>query len=247
VREHVLVKAKKLMPLELARIRLRVGYLKRSLELAYAERKVARLLEQGTHGWVTWATRLEKELAARLAALDEDFALVVAANEPALLPQNVAAEIAELSERLVAGPYGERETVLTAEEAAVLEIPRGSLTPEEYREIQSHVTHTIHFLSQIPWTRELARVAEIAGAHHEKLDGSGYPYGRRAEAIPVPSRIMTIADIYDALAALDRPYKKAVPPARALEILEAERRAGALDGPLLDLFVAARIHERRTP
>ncbi len=118
----------------------------------------------------------------------------------------------------------ERETVLTAEEAAVLEIPRGSLTPEEYREIQSHVTHTIHFLSQIPWTRELARVAEIAGAHHETLDGSGYPYGRRAEAIPVPSRIMTIADIYDALAALDRPYKKAVPPARALETLEAERR-----------------------
>src|SRR5207244_1325064 len=89
-----------------------------------------------------------------------------------------------------------------------------------------HVVHTFQFLTQIPWTKELRRVPEIARSHHEKLDGSGYPYGARAEAIPVQSRMMAIADIYDALTASDRPYKKALRAEEALAILDAERRAG---------------------
>ncbi|MBI1845419.1 MAG: GAF domain-containing protein [Candidatus Rokubacteria bacterium] len=247
VREHVLVKAKKLMPFELERIRQRVAYLKRGLELAYTERRLQRTLEAGPHDWAPWVAALDKELAARLGALDEDLARVVMANEPAVLPQDVAAELAGLAERLVEGPHGERASVLTSEEAAILAIKRGSLTPEEYREIQSHVVHTIDFLGRIPWTRELSRVPEIAGAHHEKLNGTGYPLGRKADAIAVPSRIMTIADIYDALTALDRPYKKAIAPAQALDILQAERKAGALDGALLDLFIDARVYERQAP
>src|SRR6266446_1256323 len=110
--------------------------------------------------------------------------------------------------------------------------------------IQEHVVHTFQFLAQIPWTKELSRVPEIARSHHEKLDGTGYPYGARAEAIPVQSRMMAIADIYDALTASDRPYKKALRAEEALAILDAERRAGALDSALLDLFVEARVFER---
>jgi len=134
--------------------------------------------------------------------------------------------------------------VLTPEEARVLAIPRGSLTDEERLAIQQHVVHTFQFLTQIPWTKELRRVPEIARAHHEKLDGTGYPYGARAEQIPVQSRMMAIADIYDALTASDRPYKKALRAEEALAILDAERRAGALDGALLDLFFEARVFER---
>ena len=88
---------------------------------------------------------------------------------------------------------------------------------------------------------------EITWAHHEKLDGSGYPRGLLAPAIPLQSRMMAIADIYDALVAWDRPYKRAVSVERALAILEDEARSGKLDRDLLALFVSARVYERTLP
>src|SRR5262249_49055919 len=99
-------------------------------------------------------------------------------------------------------------------------------------------------LARIPWTREFRRIPEIARSHHEKLDGTGYPEGRRGGEIPVQSRMMTIADIYDALTAGDRPYKKGISSTEALDILERERQAGHLDGALLDVFVEAKIYEQ---
>ena len=109
------------------------------------------------------------------------------------------------------------------------------------------MVHTYQFLSQIPWTKELRRVPDIARSHHEKLDGSGYPEGRLAVDIPVQARMMTISDIFDALTASDRPYKAAVPVDRALDILNHERKAGAVDAALLDLFVSVKPWERRAP
>ena len=99
------------------------------------------------------------------------------------------------------------------------------------------------FLAQIPWTRNLRRVPDIAYAHHEKLDGAGYPRQLTADQIPVQSRMMTIADIYDALTASDRPYKKAVPHAKALDILGYEAKLKKLDQKLLDLFIEAKVYE----
>src|SRR3990167_6717687 len=112
------------------------------------------------------------------------------------------------------------------------------------KQIQSHVVHTYQFLDQIPWTREFRRVPEIARSHHKKLDGTGYPYGIRSDDIPLQSKMMTIADIYDALTACDRPYKRAVPVQTALDILNEERRAGHIDSVLLDLFIEAQVYER---
>ena len=103
------------------------------------------------------------------------------------------------------------------------------------------MAHTFRFLSQIPWTRTLRRVPEIAYGHHEKLDGRGYPRAVPAPAIAVETRMMTIADIYDALTASDRPYKKAMPGERALAILEDEARRGQVDPALLGVFVEAGI------
>jgi HD-GYP domain-containing protein (c-di-GMP phosphodiesterase class II) len=138
---------------------------------------------------------------------------------------------------------GTRHALITAEEARALSIPRGSLTEEEFAEIRSHVVHTFEFLSRIPWTRALQRIPSIAAAHHEKLDGSGYPRRLTAAQITLPTRLLTIADIYDALTARDRPYKAAVSPERALDILADESRAGAIDPDLLELFVSDRIYE----
>ncbi|MEK7700858.1 MAG: HD domain-containing phosphohydrolase [candidate division NC10 bacterium] len=244
VRERVLVKAKKLYPGDLDRIRQRVELVKRGLELRYAGKKIDYLLEKGRRRYQEQAAAYDAELAAYLAELDDSLTRIVMANEPALLPKDFAAEIERLAQRSFEDHVGGRHTVITPDEAAVLAIPRGSLTPEEIEQIQSHVVHTYQFLSQIPWTSEFRRIPEIARSHHEKLDGTGYPYGIKSDEIPVQSKIMTIADIYDALTAGDRPYKSAIPMDKALDILNQERRAGRLDSALLDLFIEARVYER---
>ncbi len=244
VREHVLLKAKKLYPVELERIRHRVALIQRDLELKAALEKLQFLRTRGRRGFAAFARRLDAELAARLAELDESLQRVLLANEPSVLPRDVLAHIRELPARAFEDHRGQPRAVVTPCEAAILSISRGSLTDEEVAEMRSHVVHTWEFLARIPWTREFRRIPEIARSHHEKLDGSGYPDGIAGDQIPVQSRIMTIADIYDALTAGDRPYKKAVPAERALEILDGERRAGGIDGELLDLFIAARVYER---
>ena len=99
--------------------------------------------------------------------------------------------------------------------------------------------HTYNFLKEIPWSRTLRDVPEIAGAHHEKLDGTGYPHGKRSDQIPVEAKMMAISDIYDALTASDRPYKKAMPAERALDILSGDVKRGQLDRELYDIFVGA--------
>jgi hypothetical protein len=243
VREQILVKAKKLLPGELDRIRQRVELIRRGLELRYAGKKVEHLFAKGRRGYAKLAATVDAELAAYIAELDQSIARVVAANEPAVLPRDFAAGIERLALDAFEDHRGHRETVITREEAEILAIPRGSLTAAEFKEIQSHVIHTYEFLARIPWTREFRRIPEIARSHHEKLDGTGYPEGRAGGEIPVQSRMMTIADIYDALTAGDRPYKKGIAPPEALDILDHERRAGHLDSALLDVFVEAKIYE----
>jgi HD-GYP domain-containing protein (c-di-GMP phosphodiesterase class II) len=244
VREHVLVKSKKLYPADLERIRQRIELLMRDLELGVTRRKLDWAVRRGQEGYREHAARLDAELAAALAELNEALDVIATVNEPSVLPQDFTSQLLHITAGSWEDHRGRRRTLLTPEEASILAITRGSLTDAERREIQQHVVHTFQFLAQIPWTRELRRIPEIARAHHEKLDGSGYPFGARAAQIPVQSRMMTIADIYDALTATDRPYKKAVRIEDALDTLREEQKAGALDGALLDLFIEARVFER---
>ena len=133
--------------------------------------------------------------------------------------------------------------LLAEEEVRALSIPKGSLTEGERKEIESHVTHSHEFLSKIPWPRGLRAIPEIAYAHHEKLDGTGYPRSLTAEQLLPQSRIITIADIFDALTASDRPYKKAVPSDRALTILEYEVNDGHVDPELYRIFREGKLYE----
>ena len=123
-----------------------------------------------------------------------------------------------------------------------LAIPRGSLNREERVEIESHVEHTYRFLTKIPWTEDLRDLPRIAGAHHEKLDGSGYPHGLTDREIPAQSKIMAVADIFDALTAWDRPYKKAMPLDRAIAVLEDEAARNHLEPELVALFREQRLY-----
>jgi HD-GYP domain-containing protein (c-di-GMP phosphodiesterase class II) len=247
VREEVLVKAKKLPAGQLDMIRQRAEIIRRGLELRHARRRTDWLLQHGREGYADRVAHWDAELAAVLADLDQHLKAVAAANEPTVMPDDVSASIRDLALHPYPDHLGDTLTLITAEEARILAIPRGSLTPEEYEQIQSHVVHTYQFLRQIPWTKELSRVPEIARSHHEKLNGGGYPDGWRAPDIPVQTRMMTISDIFDALTSRDRPYKPAVPVERALDILGQERRSGALDGDLLQVFIAIRPWDRPGP
>ena len=124
----------------------------------------------------------------------------------------------------------------------LLSIPKGSLDDGERKQIESHVIHSFNFLSQIPWTKDIRNIPSIARAHHEKLNGAGYPRNLTAAEIPFQSKMMTISDIYDALSASDRPYKKAVPTERALDILKMEANQLLIDAELFRLFTQAEVY-----
>ena len=246
VREEVLVKAKKLFPNHLELIKQRADLIKQGIELKHSQRKIAYLLERGRERFAEQFATDDAELTAFIQEVDQYLKTVIAANEPSVMPEEFANTIQQIAVKSFMDHLGNERSIITPLEARIISIPKGSLTEEERVQIESHVVHTFQFLTQIPWTKELRRVPEIARAHHEKLNGSGYPYGMRAEDIPIQSKIMTISDIYDALTAADRPYKKAVPLDRALDILHYEKKAGAIDGELLTLFIDAKVYQRVT-
>ena len=169
--------------------------------------------------------------------------MVLHANQPNVIEAGEYSVLEAIGEREFVDPDGQHRPLLTDREVHILSLRQGNLTPHERQEIEKHVTHSFNFLRTIPWTRDLARVPELAGRHHEKLDGSGYPQGLTADDIPLGTRMMTIADIYDALVAHDRPYKKALPLEQALSILEAEAKAGKLDVALVQLWIEAKAWE----
>lgn len=239
VREEVLVKGKKLYPAQLERIQNRLQQLTMAEETAFERARADHLLARGRDGYEAMLGALEAKRDARVSHLQRLLEAVMAANEPTLLPEDRAEELARLATASFAADDAGARPLLRCHEVAALRVRRGTLNEQERREIEGHVTHTYRFLSQIPWTPELRNVPEIAFGHHEKLNGLGYPRGLTAERIPVQVRMMTIADIFDALTATDRPYKKAVAPERALDILRREADAGELDRDLLNTFVGA--------
>lgn len=240
VREHVLVKAKKLYPHELDAVQHRFEFVSRSLEVDVLRRKIA-ALERGAPRDDLAA--LDEELAANRARLADAWQTVLHANEPTVLAAGDFQKIADLGRQTFAQLDGIVAPLLSEREVKSLSVMRGSLTTEEFDEIRSHVTHTYRFLSKIPWGKSFTRVAVIAGAHHERLNGTGYPNRLRSEEIPVQSKMMTISDIFDALTASDRPYKRAVPIEKAIGILDLEVKDGHVDAELVRIFKEARSWE----
>jgi len=236
VREQVLVKAKKLYDWQLAAVAQRFRYIRRLLEADVLRGKVE-LFRTSADVPPDELVAFDQVLAERLARIDDFWRVVVAANEPIPLDGPTRAGLDELATMTYPDEQGRPQPYLLPEERAALAVARGSLTPEERAQIENHVGHTLAFLRTIPWGRALRDLPSIAGAHHELLDGSGYPAHLRGDQIGIEARILTLADIFDALTAADRPYKAAVPLERALAILDGEARAGRCDRDLLHVFV----------
>jgi HD-GYP domain-containing protein (c-di-GMP phosphodiesterase class II) len=241
VREPVLVKAEKLYPHELEVLRARFDLARKDRQLQSYRRRMELVKQRGEKALAEIDAEEGEKLAKDLKELDEIFEFLIACNKPAVLARGGFERLTELKGHTFLDARDQEKPLLTPHEVEVLAIPRGSLSETERREIESHVTHTYRFLTQIPWTRALRRVPEIAYAHHEKLTGNGYPRAIPGPEIPVQSKMMAISDIYDALTASDRPYKKAVPHTLALDILKKEADGGQLDMDLFKIFVEAEV------
>ena len=239
VREHILIKAKKLVPGQLEVIQARFEFIERSVQVKYATEKLEALREGGNGEGLE---EIDGRLRQEIEQLKEWVQSIVAANEPTVMPEDKASMIEFLAQQTYEDISGQSHPMLEPQEFRFLSIRKGTLDPQERLEMESHVTHSFHFLTKIPWTPLMRGIPEIAYGHHEKLDGSGYPRGLAGEQIPLQARMMTISDIYDALTAQDRPYKRAVSPTVALDILHDEAGQGKLDKDLLDIFVSKKIY-----
>ncbi len=238
VREEVLVKAKKLYAHQLEGIQERIKICKAAAKINYLEK---RLRQSGND------LDLEKDYLNRVAQIEGYKDIILQANEPTILMNENIQVLDKIRSEQLLLPDGSNIALLTEEEFKALSVTKGSLTENERVEIESHVRHTYQFLKMIPWTKDFKHLTEIAYCHHEKLDGTGYPRGLVAHEIPLQSKIMTIADIFDALTASDRWYKEAVPTERAIEILFKEVEKGKIDPVLFELFVAKKIFEIAQP
>lgn len=224
-------KAKKLFPGDYDRLKLRLKYLRRSLELDFAQRSLG--AERCPDA------ELDRKREAVVAELIEITRAIDQLNEPAMVeedPATVIERIRGVALPAVTGVDEEPIPLLTEQEIFNLRTPRGSLNPEERLEIERHVVRSYEFVKRIPWPPEYANIPSYVRSHHELLDGSGYPDKLTAPDIPLQARILTVVDIYDALTASDRPYKKSASPDRAISILRDEAARGKLDASLVELF-----------
>ena len=247
VREQVLVKQKKLYGHDLTILRHRFHSLLQQADLEYERERAEHLLDHGPSDYKEVVAHLDLIRRERREQLSRWLDAIVRANEPTILPEGSFEELQEIGQQTFIDFDGVERALLGEDELRFLMINKGNLDPRERREIESHVTHTYRFLEQIPWTRELSGIPKIAFGHHEKLDGTGYPRGVGEHEIPVQTRMMTIADIYDALTATDRPYKRAVTPERALDILGFEAKDGHIDKHLLQTFIQAQVFTKVAP
>lgn len=238
VRESVLVKEKKLKEGSLENIQYRILLAQERLRSQALGKQLAMYRNDAFDQ--SRFTEIDQQLHNDIEMLKQFYNAIVEANEPSVLRQDNREMLDRINGYKLESSDDELD-ILSGEELELLSISKGSLSPLERKEIESHVVHTQNFLEHIPWTKEFQNIPTIAGAHHEKLDGSGYPHGMTDVQIPLPSKIMTIADIYDALTASDRPYKPAMNYEQAIDILMSEAKQGLLDIDLVQVFVDAKV------
>ncbi len=251
IKEDVLLKQKKLHSRELESILLRLDSLEYKDEASQWKQLVEGMLEMIAKNpnvdtqWLHAKVHdIQHHLETTKLRLRQMKSGIIQANEPYVLKDQKSLD--RIVNNIIQSSEHFGQKILTDNEMKILSIPKGSLSKDERAQIESHVSHTYDFLKQIAWTDGLEQVAQIAHCHHEKMDGSGYPRGIAGNEIPIQARMMTIADIYDALVAFDRPYKKSMHADAAIDILLMEANEGKLDSDLLRIFIEAGVYAHIT-
>ncbi len=223
VKEKILEKANKLSDEQIDVIKERYNSIKFSIKLE--------------------STDYEKEELSLIEANDElDFILKI--NVPGFLSDDDLERINNISKKRYLNVENIEQKYLSQIELDLLKIRKGSFAPEEMKQMQQHVVYTTEILKPIKFTEELKNVSVYAASHHEMLDGSGYPNKLKAGDIPLQSRILAIADIFEALTANDRPYKKAMPLKKSLSILQEDAERGKLDSNIVNLFIKDKVYKQ---
>ncbi len=242
VRESVLSKATRLTDTRFLLISQRFETLKESHARWIFSEKFRELAKAGRIASLEQLEALEKQHAFVEERLDSILKFVDELRRMHRLNGMVAEKVEELrGAHLQFGP--KQVKLFEEEELRDLTVAYGTLNATEWEDMRSHAAKSEYFLNQIPWSCELGRIPCIAGAHHEKLDGSGYPSGLTEDAILPQVRILTISDIFDALTANDRPYRRAATIAEAIEILRMDANSNRLDARMVDLFAERVIHQ----
>jgi hypothetical protein len=233
--EWVVDKATKLDALvdRIAMIRLRFEVLRRDAEL---ERRDS--LAAGIAG-----EEAGRRFRERIAEIDGDLAFLEACNRGGeFIAEAQAARVRAIAGQRWRDAAGEEHPLLTEDEVCNLLIPRGTLNPRERKIVEDHALHTFKMLSQIPFPPSLRNVTEYAACHHERPNGTGYPRGLKDGQLSVPARIVAIADVFEALTAPDRPYRKPSTLSWAIDTMHKMKQDGHIDGDLFDLFLRENLH-----
>lgn len=237
--EHVVDKRTKLETIfdRVHLLETRFDLFRMSLENEALKKKLAVLQDGGGDLEV-----IDVELREDLGALDNDRRFVLACNSPG---EFMSADKLDRLRALASRRWrilDEEQPFLTEDEFRNLSIQKGTLTEEERRIIENHTLMTSKILKALPFPKKYSRVPDYAAGHHEKLDGSGYPFGLKGEEIPLQARIMAIADVFEALTAKDRPYKAPMKLSQAVKILGFMVKDGHMDGDLFHLFLSTGVH-----
>ncbi len=240
--EYVIDKATKLQTLcdRIDLIDTRFALIGKSIEAKFLREKIA-LLQNGRPCRPA-LDELDQRLAAELGQLEKDRTFIHTCNRPGeTMTDETVGRIRKIAGRTFE-TAGAEKPFLTDDEVRNLSVRKGTLTPEERHIIKNHATMTQKILDQLPFPRKLANVPTYAGQHHETLDGSGYPKGLSARDIPLQSRIMAVADIFESLTAKDRPYKDPMTLSQVLKIMDEMKRKNLIDPDVYDLFVQSRLY-----
>ena len=239
---HVVDKATKLQTIfdRIGLIDTRFEVLKRDAEIAVLRAKLA---GRGNSPGGEW-DRAERDLKVRLRQINEDRQFLRYCN----FGSEAMREEDQERVREIARTYrwrnvdGDEADFLTADEVKNLTIRSGTLTQDERQIINHHIEVTIKMLESLPWPRHLKKVPEYAGGHHERMDGKGYPRGLTRQQMSMQARMMGIADIFEALTAKDRPYKKGKTLTESLSILGKFKLNGHIDPDLFDVFLQKKVY-----
>jgi len=245
---HVVDKATKLEAIfdRVHLIDTRFEVLKRDAEIEML-RNTAALQQQGLDelSLRQRGNQLQQSYRARLRELDRDREFLRKSNVGGeFMPPDAQEHVKQIAEYKWLDQSGNTAHFLTDDEIENLSIPRGTLTVKEREIINYHIVATIKMLEALPWPKHLQRVPEYAGGHHERMDGKGYPRGLTREQMSVQARVMGIADIFEALTARDRPYKKGKTLTESLQILGKFKEGGHIDPDLFDVFIRQKVYQR---
>lgn len=237
VPEYIMDKATKLETIydRIQLVDIRFEIVKRDIEIA--------LLREQLRAHAIDITLLEDQLAQKTQVLDEERDFIRTCNVGSEHMSTQAKErIQAIAQRQWLGPDKQFQDFLTTNEVYNLNITKGTLTIEERQMINNHIVTTINMLESLPYPKYLRAVPEYAGGHHERMDGKGYPKGLTREQMSIPARVMGIADVFEALTARDRPYKRPMKLSEALTILGHMKENNHIDPDLFDVFIHEKIY-----